>query len=103
MVDFTPSIENILFLVGFIIVLVIMYKLFKTIVGALLAGVVGLLAPWVLAFIHENLIPLPFEISPSFELSIQLALLAVVLYLVFRLFKAGKSVLKLLTIGKRSK
>ena len=103
MVDFALTLETILFFIGFIIVLVILYKLFKTVVGALLAGLVGLLAPWVLSFIHENLFTLPFEISPSFELSIQLALLAVVLYLVLKLFKAGKSALKLLTPGRRSK
>ena len=73
--------QNILILVAFLVIVFLLYKLFRVAIKAIVATIAGFSFPWIVSYLN-----LPLPITPDIDTGIKFALIALGLFLAANFF-----------------
>jgi len=83
--------QTILIFAAFIIVVFVLYKLFRVLMRGVIAGAAGFAFPWIVQYLN-----LPLNITANMQTGIQFAIIAIALFLIYEFFYFIKYLLKIL-------
>lgn len=90
--------QSILILIVFVVSIVVLYRLFRTLLRGALVAIAGFSFPWIAYYVG-----LPFPIIPSIEVGIQFAILGIALFLIYEFFNFIKYIFKIISWPFRRK